>query len=62
MAKTIRCLGEHHGRDFSVYNGDCVDVLKQIPDNSVDFSVYSPPVREPLCLFRIRCRHGKQHG
>lgn len=43
MAKTIRCLGEHHGRDFSVYNGDCVDVLKQLPDNSIDFSVYSPP-------------------
>ncbi len=43
MAKTIRCLAEHHGRDFSVYNGDCVDVLKQLPDNSIDFSVYSPP-------------------
>lgn len=43
MAKTIRCLGEHHGRDFSVYNGDCVDVLKQLPANSIDFSVYSPP-------------------
>jgi DNA modification methylase len=26
-----------------VYNGDCVDVLSQLPDNSIDFSVYSPP-------------------
>lgn len=43
MAKTIRCLNEHHGRDFSVYHGDCVDVLRQMPDASVDFSVYSPP-------------------
>lgn len=43
MNKTIHCLGEHHGRDFSVYNGDCVDVLKQLPDASIDFSVYSPP-------------------
>lgn len=43
MAKTIRCLNEHHGRDFTLYNGDCVDVLKQLPDASVDFSIYSPP-------------------
>lgn len=43
MAKTIRCLGEHHGRAFTVYNGDCVDVLRQMPGASIDFSVYSPP-------------------
>lgn len=42
MAK-IRCLAEHHGDNFSLYNGDCVDVLRQLPDESVDFSVYSPP-------------------
>ncbi len=43
MAKTIRCLNESHGRSFAVYNGDCVDVLAQMPDASIDFSVYSPP-------------------
>lgn len=39
----IRCLGEQHGAAFAAYNGDCVDVLRQMPDASVDFSVYSPP-------------------
>ena len=36
-------LDQHHGESFSVYNGDCVEFAKTIPDNSVDFSVYSPP-------------------
>jgi hypothetical protein len=39
----VRCLNEAHGRDYGIYHGDCVDVLRQIPDNSVGFSVYSPP-------------------
>lgn len=28
---------------WTVYNGDCVRVAKQIESNSIDFSVYSPP-------------------
>ena len=39
----VRCLNEYHGDDFSAYNGDCVDVLRQFPDECIDFSVYSPP-------------------
>lgn len=39
----IRCLGEAHGRSFAAYWGDCVDVVRQLPDASVGFSVYSPP-------------------
>ena len=39
----IRCLNEAHGDRFTVYNGDCVDIVGQLPDSSVDFSVYSPP-------------------
>jgi len=42
MAK-ISCLNEAHGRNFSLYHGDCVDVARQLPANSVDFSIYSPP-------------------
>lgn len=40
---TIKCLGAEHGDTWSSYWGDCVDVLSQVPDNSIDFSVYSPP-------------------
>ena len=39
----LKCLGEHHGDKFAMYHGDCVDVLRQLPDESVGFSVYSPP-------------------
>lgn len=39
----MRCLNERHGSEFAAYHGDCVDVVRQLPDNSVGFSVYSPP-------------------
>jgi hypothetical protein len=39
----IKCLNSHKGENFLAINGDCVDVLRQMPDNSIGFSVYSPP-------------------
>lgn len=30
-------------KKFALYCGDCVDVMKKIPTNSVGFSVFSPP-------------------
>jgi DNA modification methylase len=43
VAQQMKCLNEKHGDGWAAYNGDCVDVLAQMPDNSIDFSVYSPP-------------------
>lgn len=31
------------GQDYALYNGDCVEVLKGIPDNSIHYSIFSPP-------------------
>jgi len=28
---------------FALYNGDCIEVMRGLPDKSVDLSVYSPP-------------------
>ena len=28
---------------YAVYHGDCVEVMKGIPDNSVHYSIFSPP-------------------
>jgi DNA modification methylase len=39
----IRCLNQREGKNWVAYNGDCVDVARQLPDNSIGFSVYSPP-------------------
>mgnify|MGYP003461349259 CR=1 FL=1 len=30
-------------KNYAIYNGDCMDVLQSIPDESVDLSIYSPP-------------------
>ena len=29
--------------DYAVYNSDCMEVIKEMPDESIDLSVYSPP-------------------
>lgn len=39
----VRCLNDAHGDEWTAYHGDCVPVVAQLPDNSVGFSVYSPP-------------------
>lgn len=43
MDGRVKCLGESHGDRYAAYHGDCVDVVRQLPDASVGFSVYSPP-------------------
>jgi len=43
MDRIVRCLNDAHGDKWSTYNGDCVDVASQLPDNCMDFSIYSPP-------------------
>ena len=30
-------------QEYALYNGDCVEVMKTLPDDCVDLSVYSPP-------------------
>lgn len=36
-------IEQDHGNNFSAYNSDCVKFAQSLPDNSIDFSVYSPP-------------------
>lgn len=40
---TIDCLAAEVRDRWALYNGDCVEVLRQMPADSVDLSVYSPP-------------------
>lgn len=39
----VNVLDEAHGMNWSAYQADCVDFAHQLPDNSVDISIYSPP-------------------
>lgn len=36
-------LQQESGETWTVLNGDCVEVLRTLPDSSVDLSVFSPP-------------------
>lgn len=40
MAKIIN---QRFGKNWAFYNGDCVMVSRNLPENSLDFEIYSPP-------------------
>jgi hypothetical protein len=37
------------GHKYSIYNGDCLDVMAALPDASVDLSIFSPPFVDLFC-------------
>ena len=39
----MKVIDQHIDSRMALYNGDSCEILKGIPDNSVHFSVYSPP-------------------
>lgn len=41
--RTVRCEEHQLGERFAAYRGDCVGVLRQLPENSIDLVVTSPP-------------------
>ena len=48
----MNVLNQEVAEKFSIYNGDSVEVLKGIPDNSIHYSVFSPPLRIALYIFK----------
>lgn len=41
--KNIKVLDQTIGTNFALYNGDSCEVLRGLPDNSIDYSIFSPP-------------------
>lgn len=39
----MNCLDQTVTDQFSLYHGDCVEVLQGIPEHSIDYSIFSPP-------------------
>lgn len=39
----IRCNNAEEGKNWKLIHGDCVDVSSQLPDDSIDLTIYSPP-------------------
>jgi len=36
-------INQAQGKDWILYNADCIEVLDSLPENSVHFSIFSPP-------------------
>jgi len=36
-------LDQYHSENWSLYNADCVELMNEMPDNSIDYTVFSPP-------------------
>jgi hypothetical protein len=39
----MNCLDQTSGENYALYHGDCVDIIRGLPDNSVHYSIFSPP-------------------
>lgn len=39
----MNAIEETSGENFTIWNGDCVEVIKGLPDQSIDYSIFSPP-------------------
>lgn len=39
----MNCIDQSIGENYALYHGDCVEVLKGIPDKSIHYSIFSPP-------------------
>ena len=39
----MNVLNQDVDKRYALYQGDCVDVMKGIPDNSIHYMITSPP-------------------
>lgn len=39
----IKCIAQKHADNWSMYQGDSVEVIKAMPNDSLHFSIFSPP-------------------
>ena len=39
----MKVINQHVTDRFAMYHGDCIDVLRGLPDNSAHYSIFSPP-------------------
>lgn len=40
---STQILGQEFGNNFAAYHADCVDLLRGIPSDSIDYHLFSPP-------------------
>ncbi len=40
---SVKVVAQEHGADWTLWNADCVEVLRGMPENSVHYGIWSPP-------------------
>lgn len=43
MADDIAVINQESGQDWTMWNGDCVEVARGIPDGKLHYTIFSPP-------------------
>lgn len=54
----MNVLEQEFGRDWAMYQGDCVEVARGLPDASVHFSIFSPPFSNLYIYGNSECDFG----
>lgn len=39
----MNCINQIDRPDYTLFNGDCVEVIASLPNRSIDYSIFSPP-------------------
>jgi DNA modification methylase len=39
----MNCIDQSTGDGFTLFHGDCVEVIQGLPEKSIDYSIFSPP-------------------
>jgi DNA modification methylase len=45
----MKIIDQEVKENYAIYNADCIDVVKEMPDCSVDYSIFSPPFADLYC-------------
>jgi DNA modification methylase len=43
LQQQVKAIDQVIESDFAIYNGDCVEITRGLPDNSIHYSIFSPP-------------------
>ena len=43
MSENLKIIEQYISKEFTLYNGDSCEVLKGIPNESIHYSIFSPP-------------------
>jgi hypothetical protein len=51
-----------NGSKWHIHHGDCIPHMAEMPERSIDFSVFFTPIPLPLRVYVRVMRHRKQRG